>query len=335
VIPVFQHHISPEDERAVLDALRSDTLTRGAALARFEQQFAAYIGAPYCIAVSSGTMALELAYIAVGTRHIFTSPVSFIATAQAAWRLGLNVTFGDCDPLTGLLLPQHTTQGGLPVPVTLGGQPLPWPTVGAIYDACHGPYRWISGATAMCFSFHPGKHIAAGEGGAIVCDDPALASRLRMLRDAGRGVAVPKFWVQPGGTNGWMAEMPCALAASQLTRLTGNIAKRKAIADLYDKGFWHVCEVVEHHPDSARHLYQILVDDRSTTQRALLARGVSSQVHYWPIITNQPAAAQLGYQVGQFPGAEAFSQRALTLPLFPTMTTEQVATVIQAVQAVL
>ncbi|HKB46400.1 MAG TPA: DegT/DnrJ/EryC1/StrS family aminotransferase, partial [Ktedonobacterales bacterium] len=236
----------------------------------------------------------------------------------------------------GLLLPAKITGGATPVPVTLGGQPLPWPTLGAIYDACHGPYTWQPGATAMCFSFHPAKHIAAGEGGMIVCDDAVLAARLRMLRDSGRGFAgPPKFWVQPGGTNGWMDEMSCALAASQLTRLEAGIARRRTIADLYDKGLWHVCEVVDHAPGSARHLYQILIENRDTTQQRLATLGIGTQLHYSPIIPNQPAAVAFGWKSGQFPGAEEFAARALTLPLFPSMTEADVEQVLAALHEVL
>lgn len=319
MIPYTRHEITADDEAAVRQALRSDYLTQGPEVEALEWELAAVSGAKYAVAVNSGTAALALAYRSSGWAGRFTVPaISFVATANACWLAGYDVDFCDCDQTTGLSQLQAPQ-----VAVTLGGQPLG----GWITDACHGPIVH-PGSLATCLSFHPAKHVAAGEGGAILTNDAAVAEQCRLLRSHGRqGTEMVAL-----GFNFRMPEINAALARSQLRRYHANIAKRQELALIYNAAFAGQEEFcpVPHGPGSARHLYQILVENRDQVQTMLRARGVGTAIHY-PVIPLQPYYRErYGYRPGQFPGAESHAAHTLSIPLYPTLTEDDQRKVIDA-----
>jgi dTDP-4-amino-4,6-dideoxygalactose transaminase len=137
------------------------------------------------------------------------------------------------------------------------------------------------------------------------------------------------------GYNYRMDEMSAALARSQLTRYDWSVQKRREIATHYDEAFAGKVRTVPHGSDSARHLYQLLVDNRDDMRAKLLPRGVGTQVHYSPTIPLQPYYRErFGYQPGMFPNAERYAAHTLSIPMFPTLTEQEVERVITSVLGV-
>lgn len=332
MIDYTKHHVSLEDMSAVMDVLESDHLTQGPKVAEFEEAFAAVCNAKYAVAVSSGTAALHLAMLSCGVgpgKTVLTSPISFVATANAALCCGADVKFGDVNPENGLLGTGWHLGFDVAVPVSLGGNPLWAEPKGArmIYDFCHGPFGLPPEATAVCYSLHPAKHVAAGEGGVVVTDHPLIDVAIRQARD--HGVIKKKMWHM--GWNYRLSDINAALALSQLKRLDWNIDMRYVRAHRYDEAFEGKVETVPHSPASARHLYQVLLDNRNDVQAALKTRGIGTAVHY-PVIPLQPYYRErFGYKPGDFPNAEKYAARTLSIPLYPTLTEQEQDYVIQQV----
>lgn len=328
LIPYTRHAIFPEDEAAVLRALRSPYVTQGPEVEAFEQELATLSGAKYAVCVNSGTAALHLAYLAAGWqgRTVYVPAISFVATANAVIMAKADPRFVDCNEEDGLWL-ECDSPKPCEVPVTLGGQsPEAWGDA-IIRDACHGPFTHVDGDLATCLSLHPAKHVCAGEGGAILTNDAAFAEQCRLLRSHGRkGTEMVAL-----GYNCRMPEINAALGRSQLRRYVWNVRERRRMAHWYDQAFMGKVRTVPHSPESARHLYQLLVEDRDANQEALRARGIGTAVHY-PVIPLQPYYRErYGYRPGQFPGAEWHAAHTLSIPLFPTMTEQEQDRVITAV----
>jgi len=356
MIPYTRHETTAADRFAVERVLKSRYLTQGPQVEALEAAFAETCGAKYAVAVNSGTAALHLAYLACGVgpgTTVLTSPVTFVATANAALYCGAEVEFFDQAMHPQICYPSPITVGEGAIPfdpkyitvwVSLGGSlSVHWPKDDTqahlrILDACHGPYRLEPGWAAACFSLHPAKHVAAGEGGAVVTNDWDVWVRCMHLRNHGRiRDSDTRFDLRMTtlGYNYRLNEMSAALAASQLSRLDANIAKRRAIAAQYDEAFHGHVRTVPHSPESARHLYQLLVDDRDVVRSELAKRGVGSQVHYSPIVPLQPYYLErFGYELGMWPNAEWHAAHTLSIPLFPQMHPNEIAAVIGAVKEV-
>jgi len=340
MIPYTRHEIRPEDEAAVLCALRSGYLTQGPEIEAFEHELAALSGAKYAVAVNSGTAALHLTYVAAGWkgRTVHCPAISFVATSNALIMAKADPRFVDCNEEDGLWMESDSPKP-CEVPVALGGQvPEAWGDE-IVRDACHGPLTHDAADLATCLSLHPAKHIACGEGGAILTNDDAFAEQCRLLRSHGRrGTEMVSL-----GYNYRLNEMSAALGRSQLTRYHAGVAERRRMASRYDDAFagHYVIQTVPHGPDSARHLYQILLPPdgvtypylkgRNWAQGKLRERGIGTAIHY-PVIPLQPYYRQrYGYREGMFPGAEAHAARTLSIPLFPGLTEAEQDRVIAAV----
>lgn len=214
-----RQHITPEDVHAVTKTLYSDYLTQGPRVAEFEQQFAAYVGARYAVAVANGTAALHLCALALGVQpgqRVITTPITFSASANCVRYCGGEVHFVDIDPATALidlhavrrLLEQHPKGhfhglipvdfAGLPVNLEAARQLCDEFGLWMIEDSCHAPGGFFTdtqGQEQRCgngqfadlaiFSFHPVKHIATGEGGMITTNRPELYEHLLRLRTHG------------------------------------------------------------------------------------------------------------------------------------------------------
>jgi hypothetical protein len=219
IIPYGRQNITQDDIDAVAEALQSDYLTQGPRIAKFEKEFAKYVGATYAVAVSNGTAALHLNALALGVKpgdKVITTPLTFAASANCVRYCGGEVVFADIDPATYLLdinavksllesAPQGTYQGMIPVDFAgravdleafrkLANEYGLW----IIEDSCHSPGGYFmdsKGKKQHCgngnfadlaiFSFHPVKHIACGEGGMITTNDEALYHKLLALRTHG------------------------------------------------------------------------------------------------------------------------------------------------------
>ena len=276
MIPYGRQDITREDIDAVLEVLQSDFLTQGPRVPAFEQVVAAYCGGGHGVAVNSATSALHLACLALNLGPgdwLWTTPVTFVASANCGLYCGAGVDFVDIDPRTYNLCPQALEQklieaeknGRLPkvvVPVHLCGQPCDMAAIGAladkygfrvIEDASHaigGRYRdepigCGRYSDITIFSFHPVKIVTTAEGGLAVTRDAALAERMALLRS--HGITRDPALMDQAPDGGWyyqqielgfnyrMTEMQAALGVSQMKRLDQYVARRNELAQYYDE----------------------------------------------------------------------------------------------------
>jgi UDP-4-amino-4,6-dideoxy-N-acetyl-beta-L-altrosamine transaminase len=275
MIPYGRQSIDDDDIEAVVRILRSEFITQGPTLPRFETALATRVGAACCIAVNSASSALHIGMLGLGVGPgdvVWTTPVTFVATSNAALCCGANVDFVDICPQTGNMdmaalaakLGQAESSGRLPklvVPVHLTGRSCDMKALDVlrktygfkvIEDASHAIGADYDGrAVGSCafsdlcvFSFHPVKIITTGEGGAITTNDPDLARTLAALRSHGitrdpdemERDDGPWYYEQHSlGFNYRMTEIQAALGLSQLSRLDTFVARRRALAERYHR----------------------------------------------------------------------------------------------------
>lgn len=371
-IPYGRQDISEDDIAAVVEILRSDFLTQGPAVPAFEKAVAAYCGARFGLAVNSATSALHLACLALGVGPgdlVWTSPITFVASANCARYCGADVDFVDIDPRTFNICPQRLEEklqlaekvGRLPkvmVVVHMCGQSCDMASIGAlarryevkvVEDAAHaigGSYQ--DGKVGNCrhsditvFSFHPVKIITTGEGGVALTNDGDLVKKMARLRSHGitrypsemNGPPDGPWYYQQIelGFNYRMTEIQAALGRSQLQRIDSLVDARNQLAARYDELLAEFPVVTPwQHPDgrSSRHLYVIQLDsewsgaNRREVFERMRADGVGVNVHYIPVY-RQPYYANRGFDPEEFPAAEAYYARAITLPLFPGLSEAQ------------
>lgn len=276
MIPYGRQDINQTDIDAVVDVLRSDFLTQGPVVPAFEKAIGDYCGAQHAVAVNSATSALHIACLALGIGKgsvVWTSPITFVASANCALYCGATIDFVDIDPRTYNLSVERLAEklalaekiGKLPdvvIPVHLCGQPCDIAGIYAlgqqygfkiIEDASHaigGSYKGEpigSGrySDITVFSFHPVKIITSGEGGMAVTNDPALAKRMRLLRSHGISSSKEDMFARPEheiwnyqqidlGFNYRMTDLQAALGLSQMQRLDLFVKKRHEVANRYD-----------------------------------------------------------------------------------------------------
>jgi UDP-4-amino-4,6-dideoxy-N-acetyl-beta-L-altrosamine transaminase len=370
-IPYGRQSISEEDIRAVNDILRSDFLTQGPAVPAFEAAVKAHCGAAHAVAVNSATSALHLACLALDVGPgdlVWTSPITFVASANCALYCGANVDFVDIDPATFNMsmaalvakLERAKMSGTLPkvvIPVHLCGQSADMAAIHAlaqrygfrvIEDASHaigGRYR--NGPVGDCrysdiavFSFHPVKIITTAEGGMAVTNDGGLAKKMALLRSHGVSREATDMTQPPEG--GWfyqqialgfnyrMTDIQAALGSSQIAHLEAWVARRHALAARYEAGLAALPLILPHRladTYSAWHLYVIQLKDSAPISRAALFAGlrkdeIGVNVHYIPVHL-QPYYRQFGFKPGDFPAAETYYARALSIPIYSGLTDDQ------------
>ena len=291
---------------------------------------------------------------------VWVSAISFVASANCARYCGAQVDFVDVEPDTGnlsvsalqskLQLAQRSqTLPKALIAVHLAGQPCDLQEISAlcrhygihlIEDACHAlGARYHEAPIGNCaysdmtvFSFHPVKPITTGEGGAITTRDEQLAAKLRLYRS--HGITREPAELQQASPGGWyyeqqvlgfnyrLTDIQAALGLSQLTRLDALIASRRALAARYDTLLANLpLQPLRQQTDrtSGYHLYVIQVAERDSLFARLRAAGIGVNVHYIPIPA-QPYYRSLGQDPARYPGAQAYYRRAISLPLFPTLS---------------
>ena len=384
MIPYGRQDVSEADVQAVVDVLRSDFITQGPAVPAFENSVAAYCGARHAIAVNSGTSALHLACLALGIGPgdwVWTSPITFVASANCALHCGAKVDFVDIDPNTYNLsvsaleekLRQAEREGRLPkalIPVHLCGQPCemePIHRLGQRYrfkiieDASHAlGARYKEECIGSCrysditvFSFHPVKIVTTAEGGMALTNDAQVARTLQRLRNHGitrdpaemtHAADGPWYYQQIDlGFNYRMSDLHATLGLSQMQRLDASIRARQGVASRYDRMLGGIPVVTpKQHPDteSAWYLYVVRVrrGQARTSHRAvfdaLRAAKIGVNLHYIPV-PRQPYYERLGFRADSWPEAQRYYGEAITLPLFPGLTTMQQDRVVEELSAAL
>ncbi|BDI60603.1 UDP-4-amino-4,6-dideoxy-N-acetyl-beta-L-altrosamine transaminase [Qipengyuania nanhaisediminis] len=277
-IPYGRQSISDADIAAVLDVLKSDFLTQGPVVPAFEERVAAMCGASHAVAVNSATSALHIACLALGVGkgdRVWTSPLTFVASSNAALYCGADVDFVDVDPDTWNMCPARLAEmldkaageGTLPkvvIPVHLTGQSCDMAAIHAaaskhgvriIEDASHAiggsfagkPVGACEYSDITVFSFHPVKIVTTGEGGMAVTNSDALAEAMRL--DRSHGITRDPALLEEGDPPGWyyeqqrlgfnyrMTDINAALGLSQMDRLAQFIERRREIARVYEEGF--------------------------------------------------------------------------------------------------
>jgi UDP-4-amino-4,6-dideoxy-N-acetyl-beta-L-altrosamine transaminase len=381
-IPYSRQQVSEADIEAVAAVLRSDFLTQGPAGPAFEQAFAQRHAVAHAVAVSSATAGLHIACLALGVGPgslVWTTPNTFLASANCARYCGADVDFVDMDPATrnisvdALAAKLETAQvrGRLPqvlIPVDFAGLAADLREIRALADrygfriledASHAAGASYLGqpvgsawADASVFSFHAVKIVTTGEGGIVTTQDAAVAERLRLLRSHGMS-RNPADFAQPAegawtyeqhllGFNYRLTDIQAALGHSQLHRMDALQQQRIALADRYDallRGLPLVLPARRADRVSSWHLYAVEIAEGSARSRAEVFRalreaGIGVNVHYIPVHL-QPYYARLGFRAGDFPAAENYYRRALSLPLFPAMTAQQQERVVDTLRAAL
>jgi dTDP-4-amino-4,6-dideoxygalactose transaminase len=335
--------------------LDNNSFILGAEVQRFEKAFAQFAGVEHCVAVNNGTAALQAALLAleIGPGHeVITVANTFIATAEAISAVGARPVFVDVEPHyynmdAAAVAAAITPRTRAIIPVHLYGQTADMDplldlakarNLHVIEDACQAHGAQYEGRPAgsmgamACFSFYPGKNLGAlGEGGAVVCNDPNLAERLRLLRDHG---SAKKYEHSFPGYNLRLEGIQGGFLAVKLPYLEEQNNRRRAAAQLYGELLKGSEVVTPAALPNARHVYHLYVaqaPDRDALRQQLGERGIETGLHYPVPLHLQKAYAHLGYKMGDFPVTEALSSRILSLPMFPTITREQVQYVCAAV----
>ena len=367
-IPYGRQFISDADIEEVIAVLKSDYLTQGPKIKEFEEAFAAYVGSRFAIAVANGTAALHLGVMALGLskgQKVITTPITFAASANCVRYCGGEVTFSDIDPDTFLLdlkgvklLLESSPPGSFSgiIPVDFAGLPVDLEAfreladehdLWVIEDACHAPggyfidtqgYKRCCGngyfADLSIFSFHPVKHIAAGEGGMVTTNSPEIYKKIELLRSHGitknpdlMGESHGGWYMelQELGYNYRLTDIQATLGLNQLKRADAGIARRRDLAKRYDKAFDNTPIATSKQEKKyfhAYHLYVIQVDNRLGLYNHLRKNKIYSQIHYIPLHM-MPYYQSLGWKKGDFINAENYYSKCLSLPMYPSLTNEE------------
>jgi dTDP-4-amino-4,6-dideoxygalactose transaminase len=347
----------------ILEALQEvadgTTYVLGPKVAQFEQDFARFVGAGHCVGVNSGTSALHLALICAGVLpgdEVVTVPMTFIATSWAVSYVGATPVFVDIDPATFTMDPEQverriTSRTRAILPVHLYGQPAdlePLLEIGrrrgipVIEDAAQAHGAGYQGRLAGtlgfcgCFSFYPGKNLGAlGEAGAIVTDDPDVATRLRQLRDHAQS---RRYHHVELGFNYRMEAIQGAVLGIKLKYLQGWTEARRRLAARYGEALADLPIDLPSEAFDRRHvwhLYVALHPERDRIRQELEQRGVQTGLHYPIPVHLQEAYEHLGHRAGDFPVAERVGRECFSLPIFPEMTESQQDRVIEALSQIL
>ena len=375
MIPYGKQSISQQDIDAVIDVLKSDWLTQGPKVPEFEQAIAHYCGVLYACTTNSATSALHIACLALDVSQndiVWTSPISFVASANCALYCGATIDFVDIDLETGnmsvdalaaklKIAKQKNTLPKVVIPVHLAGQSCDMVAIHAlaqeygfkvIEDASHAIGAKYKGkqvgncdySDITVFSFHPVKIITSAEGGMAVTNSQTLDKSMKRLRSHGI-TSNPDEMTEPShgpwyyqqielGFNYRMTELQAALGLSQLDRLDSFVSTRNVIAKQFDDFFIEQnmqSLLVTENCYSSYHLYILCLEFSNQEQQAkfveqLRNKDIYAHLHYIPIFL-QPFYQQLGFDKYAFPNAMKYYSQAITIPLHPALSEQEISTV--------
>ncbi len=346
--------IKPEIDEAIGRVLTNASFVLGTEVSEFEDAFADYCDAAYAVGVASGTAALHLALSASGVGpgdEVITTPLTFIATAEAISYVGARPVFADVDPVTLNLEPSRveaaiTARTKAVMPVHLYGQPAdmdPLLELGRIHnlavieDAAQAHGAEYKGRRVGqlgdlgCFSFYPAKNLGAyGDGGMVVSNDAELAERIRMLRDHGRKSKYEHEFIGYGER---LDALQAAILRVKLRHLDEWNELRRTAAHRYAEMLppdrvTFPCEAEWTRP--VYYMYVVRVPARDSVLNRLTASGIGAGVHYPVPLHLQPAYAHMGHARGDYPNTEQAADEVLSLPLFPEITEDQQSWVVEA-----
>ena len=358
-IPYGHQWIDDDDIDEVVKVLRSDWITTGPKIKEFEDALCSYIGCRYCVAVNSGTSALDIAVQSLELpegSEVITTPFTFVATSNAIIYNSLKPVFADICSDTFNIDPEDirrkiTKDTKAILYVDYAGQPCDIKAIREIADefglyliedashaigAEYGGKKVGNFADLTIFSFHPVKHITTGEGGAVVTDNEGLYERVALLRshgidkDAQDRYGPDASWAYDMkylGRNYRMTDFQAALGISQLKKLDGFVDKRNELVLRYQELLGDVDDVtlpvVKGNVRHAWHLFTILLDesvDRDEFFKYMRSANIGVNLHYIPVYRHSYYIENFGIDVKGFPVTEDVFGRIITLPLFPKMS---------------
>ncbi len=362
--PVSLPSIGAEEERAVLEVLRSGHLSLGPKHLEFEKNFADAIGTKFACAVNSGTSGLHLSMIAAGIGEgdeVITTPFSFVASANCILYVGAKPVFVDIEPKTSNLDVSRieaaiTDKTKAILVVHIFGQTCDMDPVMeiakrrnliVIEDACESVLASYKGRRAgtfgqsAVFAFYPNKQMTTGEGGMVVTDDERVFKLCKSLANQGRAENMQWLDHQYLGYNYRLDEMSAAVGIEQLKKLPTFIAERKRIAAWYDAAFAGT-EITTPflHPDNDHTYFVYVVQlperaDRDKMIGLLKSEGVMTKPYLPSIHLFQFYRERFGFKEGDFPVSESVSRRSLALPIYIGLTQEDVREIVARVNKVL
>lgn len=362
-IPYGRQWIDDDDIEEVVKVLRSDWITTGPKIKEFENAICSYTGCRYCVAVNSGTSALDIAVQSLELpdgSEVITTPFTFVATSNAIIYNGLKPVFADICIDTFNIDPEDirrkiTKNTKAIIYVDYAGQPCDLKAIREIADefnlyliedACHAIGAEYEGrkvcnfADLTIFSFHPVKHITTGEGGAVVTDDEKLYERLSLLRTHGIDKnaqdrygpdASWAYDMKYLGRNYRITDFQAALGISQLRKLDRFLKIRSELATVYnellgDVGFVRL-PVVKNNVKHAWHIYTILLNEsieRDEFFKYMRTANIGVNVHYIPVYRHSYYVNRFNIDPKDFPYTEAVFKTIITLPLHPRMNDEEI-----------
>ena len=368
-----QRSIRPQIEKGIHSVLHHGRYILGPEVKELEEKLADFVGVKHCVGVSSGTDALLMGLMAQGIGPgdaVFTTPFTFIATAEVVSLLGATPVFVDIDPQTynidpaKLELAIHAVKENdsaiypIPavapltpkaiIPVDLFGLPADYDRIMAIAkehdlfvleDAAQGLGGIYKGRQAGSLghmgttSFFPAKPLGCyGDGGSVFTDDDKLADMVRSIRVHGKGT--DKYDNIRIGVNARLHTMQAAILLSKLQIFPDEIVERQRVAQQYTEGFKDTSLITPFIPEGVQSVwaqYSLVCDDREPIQAHLKSLGIPTAVYYGKSLHLQPAYADLGYSLGDMPNSEHISQHVFSLPMHPYLTSDEIDRIIQAI----
>jgi len=399
IIPYGRHYIDEDDIQSVVNVLRHGMLTQGPKVLEFEKKVANYVGAKYAVAVANGTAALHLTCMALDLGEgdeVLTSPNTFVATSNSILYVGAKPVFVDIDAQTlnididkieetiknskniKAIFPVHFA--GLPCDMEKIKQLADKYDLAIVEDAAHALGATYGNGEKVgncqysdmtCFSFHPVKGIAAGEGGMVTTNNPETYHKLTLLRSHGitkgnfqfPGISEAdaslinkddalengelKRWyyeMQHLGYNYRITDIQCALAISQMDKIDLFLDARKSMTKVYDKAFKDIPNITPlqsfGRDNSSHHIYVVSIDfdkigvTRHQFMEKLAEQGVGSQVHYIPVV-NQPYYQDMGYEIKHYPVTGVYYKNTLSIPLYYGLSNTEQELVISSIKELL
>ena len=356
--------IDAEMKAAALSVLENEMMVMGESVFKFEEEFAQYCGTRYAVSTASGTAALSITLQALNIgsgSEVITTPFSFIATANSIVHAGATPVFADVEDAGINLSPSATRAKIGPktralMPVHLYGHPARIDEfrelaveagISVIEDACQAHGAEIKGrrvgsiGDAGCFSFYPAKNMTVGgDGGMITTNNEELADAARSIRDCGRDKN-SKYYHGRIGFTSRLNTVNAAIGRVQLKRLNAWNDARRRLSEQYRRELESVRNIILPPTDASMeravyHLFVIRTKLRDQAKKRLADNRIEAGIHYpRPIHLQAPYRQMFGYTEGMFPRSESLSNEVLSLPMFPSLTEEEVTRVCGALKEAL
>ena len=368
-----RQYIDSDDVKAVLRVLKSDWLTQGPQIQKFENSLKTYFNSNYCTVLSSGTAALHLAVLTLGWNKediIITTPISFLATSNCILYCGATPSFVDIESKYFTIDVEKLEQKiklfkkrekkivGI-IATDYAGHPCDWKSLRKIADRyglklindnCHALGAQIDNdkgyaikyADLVTHSYHPVKNITTGEGGSILTNNKYLDKKIKSLRSHGVDQNTKNLWfyeMKDLGFNYRISDIQCALGITQLKKINKFLKRRNEVAKMYNKAFSNDMRFkipgMKKNYTHAYHLYplQINFDILKISKKILFKKmrekKINLQVHYIPTHIQPYYKKNFNFKIGDFPIAERFYNREVSLPIYFSLKDKEIKTVIK------